>query len=31
MDERELRQWIGRVKDGTITRRKFTRMMVGPG
>ena len=31
MDERELRQWIGRVKDGTVTRREFTRMMVGLG
>jgi peptide/nickel transport system substrate-binding protein len=31
MDERELREWIGRVKDGTISRRQFTRMMVGVG
>jgi peptide/nickel transport system substrate-binding protein len=31
MDERELRTWIDRVKDGTITRREFTRMMVGFG
>ena len=31
MDERELRQWIQRVKDGTITRRQFTRSMVGLG
>ena len=31
MDERELRQWIRRVKDGTVTRRQFTRMMVGAG
>src|SRR5438477_13031086 len=31
MDERELRGWIGRVKDGTISRRQFTRMMVGLG
>ena len=31
MDERELRQWIQRVKDGTITRRQFTRTMVGLG
>jgi peptide/nickel transport system substrate-binding protein len=31
MDERELRQWIGRVKDGTVSRRQFTRMMVGLG
>jgi peptide/nickel transport system substrate-binding protein len=31
MEERELRHWIERVKDGTITRREFTRMMVGMG
>ena len=31
MDERELRQWIGRVKDGRLTRRQFTRMMVTAG
>src|SRR5581483_1995889 len=31
MDERELRHWIDRVKDGTISRRDFTRMMVGAG
>src|SRR5881296_1578736 len=31
MDERELREWIGRVRDGTISRRHFTRMMVGLG
>ena len=31
MEERELRHWIDRVKDGTITRRNFTRMMVGVG
>jgi peptide/nickel transport system substrate-binding protein len=31
MEERELRQWIGRVKDGTLTRRNFTRMMVAAG
>ena len=31
MEERELRHWIDRVKDGTITRRNFTRMMVGAG
>ena len=31
MDERELREWIHRVKDGTISRRQFTRMMVGLG
>lgn len=31
MDERELRAWIARVKDGTISRREFTRMMIGLG
>jgi peptide/nickel transport system substrate-binding protein len=31
MDERELRQWIRQVKDGAISRRQFTRMMVGLG
>ena len=31
MDERELRAWIGRVKDGTIGRREFTRMLAGVG
>jgi peptide/nickel transport system substrate-binding protein len=31
MEERELRHWIRRVKDGTLTRRQFTRMMVGAG
>jgi peptide/nickel transport system substrate-binding protein len=31
MEERELRHWIERVKDGTIPRRDFTRMMVGMG
>ena len=31
MDERELRGWVGRVKDGTLSRRAFTRMMVGLG
>jgi peptide/nickel transport system substrate-binding protein len=31
MDERELRQWIQRVKDGTVSRRQFTQMMVGLG
>ena len=31
MEERELRNWIERVKDGTITRREFTRMIVGLG
>ena len=31
MGERELRAWIGRVKDGTIGRREFTRMLAGVG
>ena len=31
MEERQLRQWIERVKDGTVTRREFTRMVVGLG
>jgi peptide/nickel transport system substrate-binding protein len=31
MDERELRQLIRQVKDGVISRRQFTRMMVGLG
>jgi peptide/nickel transport system substrate-binding protein len=31
MRERELRHWIERVKDGTVSRRQFTRMMVGLG
>jgi peptide/nickel transport system substrate-binding protein len=31
MDERELLSWIERVKDGTLNRRQFTRMMVGLG
>jgi peptide/nickel transport system substrate-binding protein len=31
MDERELREWALRVKDGTISRRQFTRMVVGLG
>src|SRR5688572_4371256 len=31
MDERELRAWSDRVKDGTLSRRQFTRMMVGLG
>ncbi|MBI2468739.1 MAG: peptide ABC transporter substrate-binding protein [Candidatus Rokubacteria bacterium] len=31
MDERELREWIGRVKDGTISRRQFARTMGGLG
>src|SRR5262245_5081921 len=31
MDERELRGWIARVKDGTLSRRDFTRMLAGLG
>src|SRR5262245_23068356 len=31
MEERELRQWIQAVRDGAVTRRQFTRMMVGAG
>jgi peptide/nickel transport system substrate-binding protein len=31
MEERELRHWIARVKDGSISRRHFTRLMVGAG
>jgi peptide/nickel transport system substrate-binding protein len=31
MEEREIRHWIGRVKDGTISRRQFTRLMIGVG
>ncbi len=31
MDERELRGWIRRAQDGTLTRRQFTRAMVGLG
>jgi peptide/nickel transport system substrate-binding protein len=31
MDERELLAWIDRVKDGTLSRRQFTRAMVGLG
>src|SRR5262245_60927931 len=31
MDERELRGWIARVKDGTLSRRDFTRTLVGLG
>ena len=31
MDERELRQWIGRVKAGTLSRREFTRTLAGLG
>jgi peptide/nickel transport system substrate-binding protein len=28
MDEHELRKWIGRVKEGALSRRRFTRMLV---
>jgi peptide/nickel transport system substrate-binding protein len=31
MEERGLRHWIARVKDGTMSRRRFTRLMVGAG
>ena len=31
MDERELREWIARVKAGTLSRREFTRMLAGLG
>ncbi len=31
MDERTLRGWIVRVKDGRVSRRQFTRLMVGAG
>jgi peptide/nickel transport system substrate-binding protein len=31
MDEDQLRAWVDRVKNGTISRRQFTRMMVGLG
>jgi len=31
MDERELREWIGQVQTGTLSRRRFTQMMVGLG
>lgn len=31
MDERELRELIGQVRAGAISRRQFTRMMVGLG
>ncbi len=31
MDERELRGWIARVKDGTLSRREFSRMLTGLG
>jgi peptide/nickel transport system substrate-binding protein len=31
MDEHELRDWIARVRDGTLSRRRFTRLMTGLG
>jgi peptide/nickel transport system substrate-binding protein len=31
MTEQELHAWIARVKDGRLSRRQFTRMMVGLG
>jgi peptide/nickel transport system substrate-binding protein len=31
MEEREIRHWIHRVKDGTLSRRQFVRIMVGTG
>jgi len=31
MEERELRECIGHVQDGTVSRRQFTRVMVGLG
>ena len=31
MDERELREWTVRVKDGTLSRREFTTMLAGLG
>jgi peptide/nickel transport system substrate-binding protein len=31
MEERELRHWIARVKDGSISRRHFARLMAGAG
>jgi peptide/nickel transport system substrate-binding protein len=31
MDERELREWIARVKDGSLSRRAFTAMLAGVG
>jgi peptide/nickel transport system substrate-binding protein len=31
MDERELREWIAEVKDGTLSRRDFGRMLAGLG
>ena len=31
MDERELREWIARVKAARLSRRRFTRMLAGLG
>jgi peptide/nickel transport system substrate-binding protein len=31
MHEHDIRHWIARVKDGTLSRREFTRLMVGAG
>ena len=31
MDERELREWIARVKEGMLSRREFGRMLAGLG
>jgi peptide/nickel transport system substrate-binding protein len=31
MDERELKEWSARVKDGRLGRREFTRMLAGLG
>ncbi len=31
MGERELRGWIDRVRDGSLSRRQFTRLMLGLG
>ena len=31
MDERELREWTARVKNGTLSRREFTTMLAGLG
>lgn len=31
MDEHELREWIHRVEDGTLSRRRFVEIMLGLG
>ena len=31
MDEHELRAWLRRVRDGVVSRRQFTRAMIGAG